>query len=261
MASNEEKKEPRAIESISIPKAKTVDGVGFYVVRISGADGTWLCLKRYSQFETFQQNLHAAHPRTPIPPGSELPPKRFSFLQTASFIEDRRILLENFCRKLLAVDNYAAGECFVTFFSTDRHEDESVKKIEADTSDAKLPNDVEITGVTIPSTRIMSDHVLYQIDVENNKKRSSYSRWTVLKRYGQIFEMDALVRVEFAENPTLLAQMPDLPARQNKLLVGHMESSFVEQRRVLLENYFERMLRILPIVRNETFLSFLGVMG
>jgi hypothetical protein len=27
-----------------------------------------------------------------------------------------------------------------------------------------LPEDTEITSITIPSTRLMSDHVLYQID-------------------------------------------------------------------------------------------------
>lgn len=56
----------------------------------------------------------------------------------------------------------------------------------------RLPEDVEVTDLSVPATRTMTNHVLYQIDVLNMKKRSTFSKWTVLKRFNQFYEMDAV---------------------------------------------------------------------
>ena len=50
-----------------------------------------------------------------------------------------------------------------------------------------------MTGISIPAVRKMSDHVLYQIDVSNERKRRSFRKWTVLKRFGQFFTLDQVV--------------------------------------------------------------------
>lgn len=123
-----------------------------------------------------------------------------------------------------------------------------------------MPDDVEVTDVKIPSTRTMSDHILFQIDVVNSRKRQSFSKWTVLKRFGQFYEMDQLVRSQLMqEHPEAVERMPFAPNRKSKLLSDHLDPAFVEQRRVLLESYLKKMLTILPVVRNEAFLAFLGV--
>jgi hypothetical protein len=44
-----------------------------------------------------------------------------------------------------------------------------------------------------------------------------------------------------------------------KLIFDHMDETFVEERRTLLENYLVRMLACPPVVQNEIFLAFLGV--
>jgi hypothetical protein len=105
----------------------------------------------------------------------------------------------------------------------------------------------------------MSDHVLYQIDVVNNKKRKTFSKWTVLKRFGQFYEMDSAVRGDFADKPDILSTFPAPPQRKAKLFNDHLDESFVEQRRILLENYLVRMLEHQHVVRNKHFLVFLGV--
>jgi hypothetical protein len=73
---------------------------------------------------------------------------------------------------------------------------------------------------------------LYQIDVVNVRKRKSFSKWTVLKRFGQLYDMDVAVRAEFAEQPTFLASLPPPPERKLKVLSDHMDDGFVEQRRM-----------------------------
>ncbi len=50
----------------------------------------------------------------------------------------------------------------------------------------------QVTHISIPSTRLMSDHVLYQVHMSNMRKRQSFSRWTVLKRYGQFYNLDSV---------------------------------------------------------------------
>jgi len=124
---------------------------------------------------------------------------------------------------------------------------------------AELPADVEVTSINIPATRQMSDHVLYQIDVTNSRKDAPFDKWTVLKRFGQFYDMDCAVRQSFAENPDTLAKLPEPPERKAKLFNDHMDDTFVEHRRVLLTNYLNNMLHVLEVVRNKEFLVFLGV--
>jgi len=164
-------------------------------------------------------------------------------------------------KKLTAVDEIAKADAFLKFLTADRVADattDAKNDAKAPTLD-ELPEDVEVTGVAIPGTRLMSDHVLYQIDVVNARKRKTFSKWTVLKRFGQFYDMDTLVRASFAENLQVLAAMPPQPQRRAKLFNDHMDSAFVESRRVLLENYLQKMMCVIDVVRNKDFLQFIGV--
>lgn len=69
----------------------------------------------------------------------------------------------------------------------------------------------------------MSDHILFQVDVVNVHKRRTFQKWTILKRYGQFYDMDVAVRAELATNAEALAEMPPYPPRKTKLLVDHMD--------------------------------------
>jgi len=71
--------------------------------------------------------------------------------------------------------------------------------------------------------------------------------------------MDAAVRAAFAENLELSAKLPPPPERKTKLFNDHMDEVFIEQRRVLLENYLNKMLEVTEVVRAKEFLTFLGV--
>jgi len=153
------------------------------------------------------------------------------------------------------VDDIANSSILTKFLSSDMQKDrepESKKRID-------LPEDVEVTSISIPATRQMSDHVLYQIDVTNARKDAPFDKWTVLKRFGQFYDMDCAVRAAFLDKPDILAKFPEPPERKAKLFNDHMDNTFVEHRRVLLQNYISNMLGVLEIVRNKDFLVFLGV--
>ncbi len=105
----------------------------------------------------------------------------------------------------------------------------------------------------------MSDHVLYQIQVSNERKRASFGEWTVLKRFTQFYEMDQKLRAHFENDPLLLSKLPPPPPRRVKLLYDHMDDDFIEERRVLLQNYLSKLLRFPEVAKNGSFLDFLGV--
>ena len=253
------------IQNIAIPKGIVVDKVVFYIVQIVGTFNSWTIQKRYSQFEKIYDLIDDKYGHL-LPAGTDLPPKKlklFTSHLSNDFIEQRRILLESFIKKLTSVEQIVSSKRFKKFITSDKVDAENDKKVNIidikSEIEANLPDDVEITGITIPSTRTMSDHVLYQIDVENVRKRKSYSKWTVLKRFGQFFEMDTQLRNECIDNVTLLSHLPKPPQRKVKILNDHMDDTFIEQRRVLLENYLLKLLRHVEVVRSPTFLSFCGV--
>jgi hypothetical protein len=126
--------------------------------------------------------------------------------------------------------------------------------------DFEFPSDQEVTNVVIQSTRKMTDHVLYQICVSNSHKRASFRAWTVLKRFTQFYDMDLKLRASLqSDTPELLPQLPPPPSRKLKFVHDHMDDDFIEERRVLLENYLSKLLRYPEVVNNSDFLEFLGV--
>jgi len=97
----------------------------------------------------------------------------------------------------VAIEDIAKNEILTSFLTSDKTDSSDIKNKNEKKKLEDIPDDIEVTGVSIPATRQMSDHVLYQIDVVNSRKEKEYAKWTVLKRFGQFYEMDALVRSDF----------------------------------------------------------------
>jgi len=125
----------------------------------------------------------------------------------------------------------------------------------------EYPSDQEVTHISINQVRKMSDHVLYQILVTNSHKRASFRQWIQLKRFTQFYEMDCSLRSSIiAEHPSFdINSLAPTPPRRLKFIHDHMDDDFIEERRVLLENYLSHLLRIPEVANNQSFLDFLGV--
>jgi len=250
--------EKLVIKAVSVPGSKTTDGIAYYLVKVTGSFNSWCVAKRYSQFEELQSSISEVKG---FPSKLDLPPKRFKFFVShisPTFLEERRVLLEAYLKKLVAVEEIAKNEILTSFLNSDKTDMGDLKNKSEKRRLEDIPDDIEITGVSIPATRQMSDHVLYQIDVVNSRKEKEYSKWTVLKRFGQFYEMDSLVRSSF-EKSDILHTLPATPERKLKLFNDHSNVNFVEQRRVLLENYLQKMVEIEDVVRDKHFLAFLGI--
>jgi len=245
---------------------RIIDDVVHYIIKVSTANETWFTIKRYSRFEDFHALLLDCVNDHSLPAGAELPGKRFKLWYSHTspqFIEERSVLLENYLKKLCTVPQVASSTIFVGFLATDRIQiDES--KLDTRTllqkiKDLNLPEEVEVTCITIPQIRMMSDHVLYKVDVMNEHKDPAFNTWTVLKRFAQFVELDEALRASFAHLPEVLNALPSPPERHSKVIQDHMDDHFVEHRRVLLEHYMQKLMLVTPVLYEPNFLNFLGV--
>eukprot|EP00484_Ammonia_sp_Unknown_P021162 CAMPEP_0197037114 /NCGR_PEP_ID=MMETSP1384-20130603/14409_1 /TAXON_ID=29189 /ORGANISM="Ammonia sp." /LENGTH=387 /DNA_ID=CAMNT_0042467373 /DNA_START=27 /DNA_END=1190 /DNA_ORIENTATION=- len=122
----------------------------------------------------------------------------------------------------------------------------------------------EITGCTIPQAQVLKhDHTIYQIHVENrNIKDEDHCRWTVMKRFQDFTAFDVQIRTAITNDyPNEVSLLPPLPPKYLKILVDHLDQTFIEKRRLLLQCYLQRMLKY-PLLRRHDFtLKFLQVSG
>ena len=123
-------------------------------------------------------------------------------------------------KKCVSISEVAKSSVLVDFFAVDKVD---TVPVESAAQQEALPEDVEVTAISMPSFRTMSDHILYQCDVINEHKRRTFQKWTILKRYGQFYDMDCAVREALQFKPAALAEMPPFPPRKAKLLLDHMD--------------------------------------
>lgn len=101
----------------------------------------------------------------------------------------------------------------------------------------------EITSVAVPCAQVLkSEHVVYQVSVTNEKRRKSFQRWTVLKRFSDVCAFDAALRTALAAQPSALQLLPALPPKYSKFVFNHLDEQFIEHRRILLEAYLQKLV-------------------
>jgi len=109
--------EKLVIKAVCVPGSKITDGVAYYVVKVTGAFNSWCVAKRYSQFEELQSSISEVKG---FPEKMDLPPKRFKFFVShlsPSFLEERRVLLEAYLKRLVGIEEIAKNEILTTFFN------------------------------------------------------------------------------------------------------------------------------------------------
>lgn len=249
------------IVSISIPQSCVIGDVVYYDVTTSTPIRATTSRKRFNQFVELHKSIVLQVPETSLPAGAMLPPKRPKALISHTdpgFIEDRRVLLQHYLRKLLSVDTIASSSIFLSFFATDQQS--TVTPVQPDPINQwNPPADAEVTFISVPSSRPNDDHILYQIECVNERRRKSFSQWTVFKRFNQAYEMDTAIRESHQNQPYLVSQFPRLPSKAMKGLINHHSPHFIEHRRVLLDAYLKKALQIPEMARHKEFIQFCGV--
>ena len=68
------------------------------------------------------------------------------------------------------------------------------------------------------------------------------------------------IRAELTRlNSTELTKLPDLPGKEIRFLVDHLDSRFIERRRLILEVYIQALIHLKLASETEVFMDFIGV--
>jgi len=103
----------------------------------------------------------------------------------------------------------------------------------------------EITEISISNTQILNaDHIIYHIQLKSRNKDENHSNWTVLKRYLDMAEFhQQLTNIVRSSHPQAVELIPMFPRKHWKVFTDHFDYTFVEKRRLLLQNYFRHLLK------------------
>jgi len=237
------------LQTLSILQTYLDEDVAYFVVNVKIDGEGHVVVKRYKQFESLHNELCKRYNhKLPF-----MPPKQVKQLKDHTkprFVEKRRALLDNYCKKLLGNRQVGQSNEVLSFFSENK---DMNREFQYETIPA-FPREQEVTDISIPKFRKMTDHILYTLDVTN---ANTGSNWIVLKRFTQFRKMDKKLRKALPDE--IKDQLPRRPKRKSKVFRDHMNTEFIEERRVMMENYLRRLLTFSQVAHNEHFLNFLGV--
>jgi len=242
-----------------------VNEVVYYNVRIAIGDAEPVYMsKRYSQFRALNKKLKDALPRYHLP---ALPTKELIIWTDhteSRFVEERRALLEHYLREALSIKDIRESALIEEFLHSNEISANVARAIEEQYEanlrpEAMHVDEMEVSEIWIPNTKKMRDHCLYQIHCANGSasERSEWNEWVILKRYRDFFEMDKNLRNELPQG--VIKELPALPERQSKIVVDHLDPDFIDQRRILLQNYLQKLVRIPDLQHCPAFLKFVNV--
>jgi len=226
----------------------------YFEIRFKTGSGEYRVFKRYSEFNELREMLKKNKNVTEKP--SPLPAKRWLNMNK-EFLNERRVLLNNWLKKLAADEQSSKSQELLQWLMAEK--EDLPKEDENEQKEHKFPDDQEITDIKIPGVTKMPDHVLYNIEFSNSRKRSSFECWKSLKRYAQIASLDSALRKGLKDKKEVVKSLPPLPPASNKIFVDHTSDQFIEERRALLENYLSKLLFIPEVASHKEFLDFAGL--
>jgi hypothetical protein len=241
-----------------------VNEIVFYNIRIvMPHEEIVYLMKRYSQFRALNKKLKNTYIRYRLP---LLPPKEviiWTDHTDSKFVEERRALLEHYLRETLNIREIREGPEMNEFIRSNEIEHSVARSIEEQfeglSQEIMHVDEMEVVSIWIPNVKKMRDHCLYQIHCNKGDatELDDWREWVVLKRYRDFYDMDTKLHTEL---PLEIAKdLPLLPERQSKLVVDHLDPDFIDQRRILLQNYLQKMLRVPDIQHCPAFLRFVNV--
>jgi hypothetical protein len=269
--------------SISIPSFRIEgnDDVVWYFVRAKiglggDANHSIAVAKRYSHFVQLYEKLKDKFVFEKVP---EIPPKKNKVLfnhTKKDFAERRRILLEMFLKKVAENQVFAESKELAQFFESDDAESKAIQTIIAEGNEEERAKNAtktakfffeehylseEVSDISIPAVQHMSDHTLFRIMCRNGdlNSRSEHNEWMLLKRFLDFCELDDELRKYFSKSSSAVVELlPPLPLKASKMMTDHRDPKFVEERRLILENYLKKIIHIREVVNHPSFLRFIN---
>jgi len=263
------------IAKVSVPYYQMLkEGPVVYEINASNEKCEWNVWHRFQTFKLLHEMLKEDIEKKGLKCKLPIMPFRYIKLvinhKSTDFCEGRRVLLDNYLKTLLTIAGLRDSTVLIGFLS---HSDESlseekISQAEIDMYErAKVASILvtdetdDITSVSVPSFQLIKqEYVLYQVKVHNMNKDPEYSQWNVMHRYSEFKEFDKAIREDLTERaPQLVSEIPQLPMKEPKIIRNHFDEDFVERRRLLLDSYIKRMIKIKTLRRHPMTNKFLGI--
>lgn len=282
-----------SIRRVRIPSYTITDGVCLYEVEVANKSFIWNLWLRFDAFvrlygrlqelaTEYRSNIGKDDHRFVLPPFPFKQPKIFVDHTNKQFIETRRRLLENFLQKILEHEDFRYFESFITFLLPPEnevaiprkdpvpssHEASSgrlTRKKRKKKSRYRFGTDMievseldEITGVEVRKSQVLkNDHTVFHVHVLNENKPKPYQQWTSLKRYQDFDKFQLSLKKQIADRyPACLKFLPAIPKKSSKLLRDHLDPTFIERRRLLLDVWCKNLVKYPVFRRHAAVLEF-----
>jgi hypothetical protein len=264
-----------SIEKVSVPHYQALkNGPVVYEITASNNKCRWNVWHRFQTFQLLHEMLKVSIDEERLKCKLPIIPFRHIKLvinhKSKDFCEGRKVLLDNYLKTLLSIKELRDSTVLIGFLSRSDESlsDEKVSQEETkDYETNKVKNILvtdesdDITNVSIPSSRVVgNEYVLYTVSVHNMNVETEYSHWNVLHRYSEFKEYDRALREYLAKDkPHLISEIPQLPMKESKIFRNHFGHDFVERRRLLLDSYIKRLIKVQSLRRHPLTIKFLGV--
>merc|ERR1740136_118540 len=97
-----------------------------------------------------------------------------------------------------------------------------------------------ICRLAIPSYYQSEDYIVYEVEVSNKKVR-----WNVWHRFDSFYMLHHMmleIAASLSQSQQRFITLPPFPEKRVKYVVDHFDPEFIENRRMLLENYLRKLL-------------------
>lgn len=120
-----------------------------------------------------------------------------------------------------------------------------------------LPKRRDGIVVRIKDTQVQDKVVTYKVET---LIRATFRRAEVWHRFSEFQEAYDSLKSDFAKyNKQHLDDLPDFILKRPKLLQNHVGKKFIEERRLLLQDWTKRTLETPRVDGNKGFMDFLGL--
>jgi len=176
-------------------------------------------------------------------------PRSFSLQikNDSNFIETRRVELQDYLRLLIAVPHARDNPLLFEFLGLGLPPTARIKLKPGETlSDVRIPKALQKDGATF-----------FAVDALTSPSKEITQ---TLKRYSDFEAFNDKIRYSYEDNhPQLFKTLPDFPIKRSKLLEDHDSKEFNESRRLLLQAYLHKLLKVPHTNENPHFWKFLGL--
>jgi hypothetical protein len=237
---------------IKIPGTEAVGKITYFIVEAKRGNEPMKVRKcRFSEFFALNEQVKSFYAKNHKHLSGNLPAfpskKLFQTREGPEFIESRRVELQDFLRQLIAVPHAQDNPLIFEFLGLGL----------PPTARLKLKAGESLTTIRMPKAIQKDGATFFTVEALTEPSREITQ---TLKRYSDFEAFNEKICDAYNDNwPQLVKSLPDFPIKRPKLLEDHDSKDFIESRRLLLQAYIVKLLKVPHAADNPHLWKFVGL--